>query len=121
MLSRLHPFSICIVSLYLYLVEFSTLNGHRFKHNFACLSPICVCGTGTEDYKHFLLHCPLYSILRQELFDQLSELDEFNVADVNQKELCPLLLFGDQTLGTVANRIILEATISFITASARLN
>ena len=37
------------------------------------------------------------------------------------KELCPLLLFGDQNLDTVANRIILETTISFIKASARLN
>ena len=102
-------------------VEFSALNGRRFKHNFACLSPMCVCGTGTEDNEHFLLHCPLYSILRQDLFDQLSDIDGFNVADVNPKELCPLLLFGDQNLGTVANRIILEATISFVKASARLN
>ena len=35
-------------------VEFSALNEHRFKHNFACLSPNCVCGTGTEDNEHFL-------------------------------------------------------------------
>ena len=102
-------------------VEFSALNGHRFKHNFVCLSPMCVCGTGTEDNEHFLLHCPLYSILRQDLFDQLSDIDGFNAADVNPKELCLLLLFGDQNLGTVANRIILEANISFIKASARLN
>ena len=46
-------------------VEFSALNGHRFKHNFICLRPMCVCGTGTEDNEHFLLHYPLYSILRQ--------------------------------------------------------
>ena len=82
---------------------------------------MCVCGTGAEDNEHFLLHCPLYSILRQELFDQFSDIDGFNVADVNPKELCSLLLFDDQNLGTVANRIILEATISLIKASARLN
>ena len=82
---------------------------------------MCVCGTGTEDNEHFRLHCPLYSILRQDLFDQLLDIDGFNVADVNPKELCLLLLFGDQNLGTVASRIILEATISFIKASARLN
>ena len=82
---------------------------------------MCVCGTGTEDNEHFRLHCPLYSILSQDLFDQLSDIDGFNVADVNPKELCLLLLFGDQNLGTVASRIILEATISFIKASARLN
>ena len=82
---------------------------------------MCVCRTRTEDNEHFLLHYPLYSILRQDLFDQLSDIDGFNVADLNPKELRPLLLFGDQTLGTVANRIILEATISLIKASARLN
>ena len=72
---------------------------------------MCVCGTGTEDNEHLLLHCPLYSILRQDLVDQLSDIDGFNVADVNPKDFCPLLLFGDQSLGTVANRIILEATM----------
>ena len=61
------------------------------------------------------------SILHQDLFDQLSDIDGFNVADVNPKELRLVLLFGDQNLGTVANGIILEATISFVKASARLN
>ena len=82
---------------------------------------MCVCGTGKEDNEHFLLYCPLYSILRQDLFDQLSDIDGFNVADVNPKELSSLLLFGDQNLTSVANRVILEATISFIKASARLD
>ena len=79
------------------------------KRKHESLSPMCVCGIGTEDSEHFLLLCPLYSILRQDLFDQLYDIDGFNVADVNPKELCPLLLFDDEYLGTVANRIILEA------------
>ena len=102
-------------------VEFSALNGHRFKHNFACLNPTCICGTGKEDNEHFLLHCPLYNMLRQDLFGQLSDIDGFNVANINRKELCHLLLFGDQNLSTVANRTVLEATIFFIKASARFN
>ena len=72
--------------------------------------------------ENFPLHCPLYSILYQDLFcPALSDIDGSNVTVVNPKELCPLLLLGDQNLGTVANRIILEATISIIKASARLN
>ena len=59
--------------------------------------------------------------VRYKRENSTSDIDGFNVADVNPKELCPLLLFGDQNLGTVANRIILEATISFVKASARLN
>ena len=82
---------------------------------------MCVSGTGKEDNKDFLLHCPLCSILLQDLFDQLSDIDGFNVANVNPKDFCPLLLFDDQNLATVANGIILEATISLIKASARLN
>ena len=82
---------------------------------------MCVCGTGTEDIEHFLLHCPLCSILRQDLFDQLSDIDKNNVADVYSKELRPLLFVSDQNLGTVADRIILGATIAFIKALAKLN
>ena len=39
-------------------VNFSPLNEHRFRHDFDCLSPICICGTGKEDNEHYLLHCP---------------------------------------------------------------
>ena len=41
-------------------VNFSPLNEHRFGHNFECLSPICICGTGKEDNQHYLLHCPQF-------------------------------------------------------------
>ena len=102
-------------------VEFSALNEHRFKHNCACFSPICICGTRKEDNEHFPLHCPLCSIFRKDPFNQLSGIDGFNVADVNPKDLGLSLLFGDRNLGTVANRIMLEATISFVRASSWLN
>ena len=37
--------------------QFSALNKHKFRHNFDCLSPVCVCGTAKENNEHFLLHC----------------------------------------------------------------
>ena len=52
-------------------VGFSPLNEHRFRHNFDCLSPLCVCGIGNEDNEHFLLHCPLFDNARRDLFGQL--------------------------------------------------
>ena len=58
----------------------------KCKHNFARLSPKCVCSTGNEDDEHFPLHCPLYSKLRQDLFDQLLDINGFNVSDVNPKK-----------------------------------
>ena len=62
-----------------------------------------------------------HSILCQDLFDQLSDIDGFNFADINPKELCPLMLLGSQPFGAVANGIIWESGIFFFKALARLN
>ena len=51
----------------------------------------------------------------------LSDIDGFNIADVNLKDIGPFLLFGDQDLGIVANRIVSEATNFSIKASVKLN
>ena len=59
--------------------------------------------------------------LCEDRFEKLSDIDGFNVADVNSKELDPVLLFGDHRLDIVVNRIILEATIFCIKALAKLN
>ena len=40
---------------------------------------------------------------------------------MNAKDLCHLLLYGNPNESTFANRIILEATISFIKTSGRFN
>ena len=42
-----------------------------------------------------------------------------NVTAMNTRELCDLLLYGDPKLNLIANRIIIEATISFIERSRR--
>ena len=64
-------------------VGFSPLNEHGFRHNFDCLSPLCVCGIGNEDNEYFLLHCPLFDNARGDLFGQLGDilLLDFTVLD----------------------------------------
>ena len=52
--------------------------------------------------------------MRQDLFDQLSEIPVLNV-NLDNKSLCDLLLFGDSQYNAIINRMILEATILFIT------
>ena len=96
-------------------VNFSPLNEHRFRHNFDCLSPIGFFGTGKEDNEHYLLHCPQFTAQRQ-----VSDVG-YDVASMNSKDLCHLLLYGNPNESTFANRIILEATISFIKTSGRFN
>ena len=105
-------------------VHFSALNEHRFKHAFDCLSPVCFCGKDNENNKHFLLHCPLYDVLRGDLFDQLSDVPGLDIASISNMDddtLCHRLLFGDPSLCTIENRVILEATISFIKNSVRFD
>ena len=84
----------------------------------------CPCGNDNENNKHFLLHCPLYDTLRRDLFDQLSDVPGLDIASVNNMDddtLCHRLLFGDQSLGTIENRVILDATISFLKNSGRFD
>ena len=55
-------------------VEFSDLRHHKFRHNFNCSDPSCLCLTGIEDDKHFLLHCPRFATQRRDLLDLVSSL-----------------------------------------------
>ena len=60
-------------------VRFSPLSEHKFRHIFESLSPICMCNTGIEDNEYFLQHCPMYDLMRNDLFDQLSEILGLNL------------------------------------------
>ena len=102
-------------------LQFSALNEHKFRHNFDCLSPVCICGIENEDNEHFLLHCPLYDIMRCDLLGQLSEIPGLEISHYDSKSLCALLLYGSPLLNIIANRIIMEATISFIKETKRFD
>ena len=54
--------------------KFSPLNKHWFWHNFESIIPICLCNSGIEENKHFLLHCPIYYQMPNDLLDLLSEI-----------------------------------------------
>ena len=102
-------------------VEFSALNEHRFLHNFDCVSPLCLCGMGDEDNAHFLLHCHRFREMRCDLLGQLSEIPGLDLANLVSKALCELLLYGSPLLNIIDNRIIPEATMSFLDRSMRLD
>ena len=85
----------CLTKLRL---RFSPLNEHKFWHNFDCLNPICICNAGIEDNEHFLLHCPLYDLMRDDLLGHLSEIPGLEPTNISSKALCDLLLFGNEDL-----------------------
>ena len=95
-------------------LQFSALNEHKFRHNFDFLTPVCTCKTEKEDNEHFLLHCLLYDIMRCDLFGQFWEIPGLDISHYDSKSLCALLLHGSPLLNIIANRIIMEGTISFI-------
>ena len=101
-------------------LKFSMLNEHKFRHNFDSLTPFCACGNDMEDNEHFLLRCPHFDVMRQDLFGWLSEIPGLNI-DQDDKPLCDLLLLGDSKKSVIINRIILEATISFIKNTKRFS
>ena len=101
-------------------LEFSALNEHRFRHNFQCISPMCVCNTGIEDNTHFLLHCPLFDVVRNDLLGQLSCLPELDLSNINPQALLYLILYGSPALNESENQRILEASIAYIKATNRL-
>ena len=102
-------------------LEFSTLNEHKFRHNFQCTSPMCACNTGVEDNAHFFLHCPLFVPMRNDLLGQLSHLPGLDLSKIDSQALLNLLLYGSPKFKETDNRIVLEASIAYIEATNRLN
>ena len=92
-------------------LEFSTLNEHKFRHNFQCTSPMCACNTGVEDNAHFFLHCPLFVPMRNDLLGQLSHLPGLDLSNIDPQALLNLLLYGSPKFKVTENRIVLEASI----------
>ena len=68
-----------------------------------------MCGRGIEDDKHFLLHYHRFDLMRSYLFRQIT-IPGSDITNWIQMH-CAVCL--------VENRIIIEATISFINAAKR--
>ena len=101
-------------------MELSVSNDRIFRHNFDCLTPICSCGTGIENNKHFFLHCPKFDSMHAVPFGQLSEITAPYINDMNTTAfLCSIPLFSSSELKLVTKRMILEATISYIKTTHR--
>ena len=78
-------------------------------------------GDGNKDTKHFLMHCPRFDNARSDLFGQLGDIPQLDLSVLDYEAFTNLLLFGDEKLNIVSNRMILEATISFIEKTKRLH
>ena len=82
----------CIKLLTRLRVGFSDL---RFRHNFNCASPLCLCQTGIEDNEHYSLHCPRFAHQHKIMLDLVCRITNINIMRQSSKELCNLLRYGD--------------------------
>ena len=104
-----------VKKLTMFRLELSTLNEHRFRHNFQCISPMSnACNAGIEDNAHFFLHGPLFDLTRYDLLGQLSYVSKLDLGNIDPQALLYLLLYGSPTFNESENRRIVEASIAYI-------
>ena len=86
----------------------SSLNQHLHSKKIVP-SPLCLCGS-VEDTKHFLLTCPLYHNLRQEMLQSVSQ---FCLPTVNT------LLYGARNMSFNVNKQIFKDVQNFVIKTRR--
>ena len=100
-------------------VEFSDLRSHKYNHNFHCREPYCSCQTGIEDIENFLAALHALSTQRKTLLDLVSNLVGSDVMLLSSKELCTLLLYGNNDSIFLVSRGVIEETIKNIRNTKR--
>ena len=97
-------------------IRLSHLRAHKHQYNFSdTSSKYCSCRDNLpETVEHYLLHCPIYSLLRRELFGNLRLIVSL-LTLTSSACTCNLLLYGNPCYD------LLELTISFIISSKRFN
>ena len=89
---------------------FSHLIEHKFRHNFQdCLNR----SLEIENTSHYLLHCQCYSDHRINLINSVKSISD-NFESFSDNVQRDILLYGDSRFDTNKNKLILEATISYI-------
>ena len=81
-------------------VEFSDLRGHRYNHNFNCISPLCAYGIENETTVHYFLCCPRYQIQRDILLSKVSEVSGSDKSVLPKDRLNHILMYGSITKGS---------------------
>ena len=97
----------------------SHLREHTFKHNFQdCLNLLCFCGNEIENSTHHLLHCRTYTNERLTLLNNIKNIN-CSILESSDAAVTKILLFGDNTLSSSSNTIILNSTIEYIISTQR--
>ena len=88
----------------------SNLNGHLALIMHVIENPNCKCGNIVVSPKHFFLECPLFAGPRVNLIQEVSKVTD---CTINK------LLFGDNTLSSEQNFVIVQAVHTYFDATKR--
>ena len=102
-------------------VGLSPLRGHRCCHNFIDTpSGICHCNQGIEDTNHFLFSCSLYTNLGATLVTSVNGI--LHRVNLNRLEnQSQLHLYGDSSINSSDNKIIILSTIKYMKETRRFS
>ena len=108
--------------IYQLRVGLSHLRAHKFRHKFLDTpNDTCSCQSGTESTMHFLLHCPLFNVQREELMEKIQPFVS-NLPNISEHStLCKVLLYGSKTLTPAQNKEILNTTLTYICNTGRFS
>ena len=85
-------------------VDFSHLNEHKFRYNFAdTLNPLCPCSLETETTAHFFLRCRNYTDVRLTLMKELYRTDN-SIPSRQPNGLLRIILYGDSKFKDNVNK-----------------
>ena len=103
-------------------VDCSDLRDHRFNHGFRnCPSPSCSCDTGDETSVHFLARCPRFTTHRASLLGTISGILNNDITVLPDDHLSEILMYGSNMYNVITNKLIIEATITFIKSTNRFS
>ena len=96
---------------------FSHLQEHKYRDNVSN-SSICICSDDDKMSEHFLLRCHNFSNSWSVLLDKISDI--LNTELLPEHRIVEILLYGDNILSQIANKLIIDAIIAFIKLSKLL-
>ena len=103
-------------------VELSPLRDHKFRHGFLDTSnnKCLVCGA-KEDTRHYLTSCISFNLSRATLMQNVSEVVNFDMSNLLDKEVVHTFLFGRVDLNDQKKLLILNFVVDFIVKTKRLD
>ena len=80
---------------------------------------MCPCETGNETTEHFLTRCPRFTTPRATLLNSISHILSNDISVLPDDHLSDTLLYGSKMYNEITNKLIIEATITYIKSTKR--